>query len=117
MTNYLAALAAALLLGATQAHGASPFVAPRTAAVPGGVVTLRLPGAPDAPPAVSYSGKPVLVARQNDAWLAIVGISLDTVPGDYQVSILQPGASETTCPSRSSTSSTPCNSSRYRPTR
>jgi murein DD-endopeptidase MepM/ murein hydrolase activator NlpD len=98
MTNYLSALAAALVLGAAQAHGASSLVAPRVATVPGGVVTLRLPGAPDAPPAVSYAGKPVLVARQSDAWLAIVGISLDTLPGDYQVIIRQPGASETHLP-------------------
>lgn len=90
MTNYLAGFAAAVLLGAAQARGAPSFVAPRMAAVPGGVVTLRLPGAADAPPAASYSGKPLLVARQNDAWLIIVGISLDTAPGDYQVAV-QPG--------------------------
>ena len=97
MTNYLAALAAALLLGASQA-GAQGFVAPRVAAVPGGVVTFRLPGAADAAPAARYAGKPVLVARQNDAWLAVVGIPLDTAPGDYQLTIQQPGVDERRLP-------------------
>jgi murein DD-endopeptidase MepM/ murein hydrolase activator NlpD len=32
------------------------------------------------------------VARQSDGWLAIVGISLDTEPGEYHVDVQQPGA-------------------------
>jgi len=92
MTNYLGALASALLICAAPAPAAQTFTAPRASAVPGGVVTLRLPGAPDERPVVRYAGKPVLVARQNDAWLAIVGVGLDTAPGEYQLSVEQPGA-------------------------
>jgi murein DD-endopeptidase MepM/ murein hydrolase activator NlpD len=91
MTNYRGVLASALLICAAPAPAAQPFTAPRASAVPGGVVTLRLPGAPDERPVVSYAGKPVLVARQNDAWLAIVGVGLDTAPGEYQLSVEQPG--------------------------
>jgi murein DD-endopeptidase MepM/ murein hydrolase activator NlpD len=97
MTNYLPrwlpvpALAAFLFAVSTSSH-AQPFTAPRVSAVPGGVVTFRLAGTADERPSVSYAGKPVMVVRQQDAWLAIVGISLDTVPGTYQVDVQQPGA-------------------------
>jgi murein DD-endopeptidase MepM/ murein hydrolase activator NlpD len=92
MTNYLTRLACALLLCAAPAWAAGSFVAPRAAAVPGGVITFKLAGAADTRPLVSYEGKPVLVARQSDGWLAIVGISLDTEPGEYHVDVQQPGA-------------------------
>jgi murein DD-endopeptidase MepM/ murein hydrolase activator NlpD len=93
MTNYLRrTLLAALLLAAGPASFPQGFTAPRVSAVPGGVVTFRLEGAPDERPVVTYAGKPVLVARQGDAWLAIVGISLETGPGSYHVEVQQPGA-------------------------
>ena len=92
MTNYLAASCAALLLGATPCLAAQTFIAPRAQGVPGGVVTFRLPGGPDERPVVSYAGKSVLVAREASGWLAVVGIALDTEPGDYHVTVEQPGA-------------------------
>ena len=96
MTNYRAALAAAALLTAAPvpaapAVAAGTFIAPRVAAVPGGVVTFPIPGAPDARPAVTFEGKPAFVARQKDGWLAVVGISLDTAPGEHQVEVTLPG--------------------------
>jgi murein DD-endopeptidase MepM/ murein hydrolase activator NlpD len=94
MTSYPTRLALTLLLCAPAlcVYGqGTAFIAPRVAAVPGGVVTFHLPGAGVAPQ-VNYAGKQVLVARQQDGWLAILGVSLDTAPGDYQVSVLQPGA-------------------------
>jgi murein DD-endopeptidase MepM/ murein hydrolase activator NlpD len=90
MTSYLPRLALTLLLGAP-ACLAQAFTAPRVSAVPGGVVTFKLPGAPDERPVVTYAGKPVLVARQQDAWLAVVGISLETEPGTYSIDVQQPG--------------------------
>ena len=98
MTNYLAALAVALLGSAAPALSAQAFVAPRVAAVPGGVVTFRLPGGPDERPVVSYSGRSVLVAREPAGWLAILGIALDTEPGEYHLSVQQPGANERQIP-------------------
>jgi len=91
MTNYLPRWWLVLLLAAP-ACLAQSFTAPRVSAVPGGVVTFKIAGAPDERPVVTYSDKPVLVARQQDGWLAIVGISLDTGPGTYQVDVQQPGA-------------------------
>jgi len=85
MTNYRSALAAMLMC--VPAFGAPNFVAPRASVVPGGVYVLSLPGSADHKPAVTYGGKPVLVARQNEAWVAVVGISLDVEPGEYQVDV------------------------------
>jgi murein DD-endopeptidase MepM/ murein hydrolase activator NlpD len=90
MTNYLPAAAAALLLAAPA--GAQTFIPPRASAVPGGVVTFRLPGGLGTPPVVRYQDRNVLVARQKDGWLAIVGLGLSTEPGDYQVEVQQPGS-------------------------
>lgn len=91
MTNYLARCALAMLL-CLPAFDAAAFTAPRVAAVPGGVVTFKLPGAPDERPVVTLAGKPVLVARQADGWIAVVGVSLDTTPGEYAIDVEQPGA-------------------------
>ena len=88
MTNYLCLL----LLAAPAACLAQSFVAPRVEAVPGGVVTFRIPGAADERPVVTFTGKPVLVARQADGWLAILGIPLDTEPGNHHADLQQPAA-------------------------
>jgi len=90
MPNYWRRLAMTMLLCAAPAFGAGSFVAPRVSAVPGGVVTFKLPGAPDSAPAVRYGGAPVMVVRQAGGWLAIVGLKLDTEPGDYQVDVSRP---------------------------
>src|SRR3954469_7812712 len=68
MTNYLARAALAALLS-SPAWCAGDFIAPRAAAVPGGVVTFKLP-ATKQKPAVRYGDLPVLVVRQSDGWLA-----------------------------------------------
>ena len=94
MTNYQAIFAASLMLAAAPVALAQAFDAPRVAAVPGGVVTFRLPGGPDERPVVNYGSKPVLVAWQQDGWLAIVGIPLDTEPGAHHLKVQQPGANE-----------------------
>jgi len=94
MTSYLARLAPSflvLLMAASPAFPAS-FIAPRAAAVPGGVVTFKLPGAPDEKPVVKYGDRPVLVARQADGWIAVLGLGLSTEPGEYHVDVQQPGS-------------------------
>jgi len=90
MTNFLGR-ALLFVCVSTAPTFAGAFIAPRVAAVPGGVVTFKLAGGVDERPVVTYEGKPVLVARAVDSWLAIVGISLDTVHGEYRVSVQQPG--------------------------
>src|SRR5688500_1675276 len=88
-SRFLGALAAALCIAPAFPAG---FVAPRESAVPGGVVTFRIPGNADQRPAVSYGGAPVMVVRQGAGWLAILGIPLDTEPGERAVDVQQPGA-------------------------
>lgn len=89
MTNYLARLAMTLLLVAP-AVGVAALVLPRSAAVPGGVVTFKLPGEPR--PDVKYGDRPVLVVRQADGWTAVLGLGLSTEPGEYHVDVQQAGS-------------------------
>lgn len=53
--------------------------------VPGGVAVVSLGAATQAPKA-TYDGKPVLVVKEQDNWLAIVGIPLTVKPGNQQIS-------------------------------
>jgi len=92
MTNYLARVALLLLVSLTGPAFSASFIAPRAAAVPGGVVTFKLPGALDEKPVVKYGDRPVLVARQAEGWIAVLGLGLSTVPGEYHVEVQQPGS-------------------------
>ena len=72
-------LALALLLPVTAAH-ASYITRALNKPVPGGVAVIDLgPGA--SAPTARFDGKPVLVVREQDNWLAIVGIPLTQKPG------------------------------------
>ena len=53
---------------------------PRAAAVPGGVARIRL-GAADPPPRARIGKDRVLVVRDGDEWVALVGIALAAKPG------------------------------------
>lgn len=53
--------------------------------VPGGVAVIDLGPSPQAPKA-SYQSKPVLVVKEKNNWLAIVGIPLTVKPGSQQIS-------------------------------
>jgi hypothetical protein len=54
----------------------------RPASVPGGVASVRVaPAGPERPEA-RFAGKPVLLLRQADGWHALVGLPLDTPPGE-----------------------------------
>lgn len=65
---------------------------PRASSVPGGVVTFRIPGTPEERPVVKHEGRPVMVIRQGEEWLAILGLSLDIQPGRQVIDVEQPGA-------------------------
>ncbi|WP_323987558.1 peptidoglycan DD-metalloendopeptidase family protein [Pseudomonas canadensis] len=53
--------------------------------VPGGVAVVEL-GPAAAAPKATYQGKPVLVVKEADNWLAIVGIPLTVKPGNERIS-------------------------------
>ena len=97
MTNYLARLVLLGLLGVGPAV-AGTFIAPRVSAVPGGVVTFRIPGPPDRAPTVVFNERQMLVVRQQDAWLAVVGIGLSIEPGEYHVDVQELGGGERKLP-------------------
>jgi biotin carboxyl carrier protein len=98
MTNYLARIALLAVLCTAPAFADGAFVAPRVSTVPGGVVTFKLAGPPDRLPTVTFNGRPVMVVRQQDSWLAIVGIGLSIEPGDYDVDVLEAGGGERKLP-------------------
>jgi murein DD-endopeptidase MepM/ murein hydrolase activator NlpD len=99
LTEFVAA-AGALLAGAlavapaadgAPATGDLAGVLPRTAAVPGGVVTIPVEGPPEAEPVVTFDGARAMVLRDAGGWLAVVGIPLATRPGRYEVVIGRAG--------------------------
>jgi murein DD-endopeptidase MepM/ murein hydrolase activator NlpD len=68
---------------------------PQAAAVPGGVALLSLPAmlsASASAPGVSYNGARVMVVRDADHWLAVVGIALSAEPGPASLSIRAAGS-------------------------
>ena len=78
----MARLAAVVSLGLCGA--ALGIDLPAASPVPGGVALLPLATSPDdggAAPWASYGGERVMVLKQPDHWLAVVGIPLSTEPG------------------------------------
>jgi murein DD-endopeptidase MepM/ murein hydrolase activator NlpD len=67
------------------ASGALASILPRTAAVPGGVVTLPIEGPAGVEPVVTYDGARAMVLRDTGPWLAVVGVPLGTSPGPQHV--------------------------------
>lgn len=74
-----------LLCLACNAHADSYITRLLNKPVPGGVAVIDLGSAAQAPKA-NYQGKPVLVVKEQNNWLAIVGIPLTVKPGTQQVS-------------------------------
>jgi len=87
MTNYRRLLCLLSLLPVFAR--AETLVLPRVSAVPGGVVTLRLAG--DEKPVATFNDNPVLVVKQPAGWMAVVGLNLDTQPGELSIDVQQPG--------------------------
>jgi murein DD-endopeptidase MepM/ murein hydrolase activator NlpD len=92
MTNYLARTWLTVLALAPLVAAGETLLLPRASAVPGGVVTIPLAGAADARPVVTYDGAPVMVLKRASGWVAVVGVNLDTAPGEQALDVQQPGA-------------------------
>lgn len=80
----------ALLFGAPLA-GALP----QQAAVPGGVAIIDLGPANTAAPTAHWGEQPLAVVRERDHWFALLGIPLDTLPGELEIRIRRGTVSET----------------------
>lgn len=82
-------LAAAPLL-VVRASDLTTLDLPRSESVPGGVRLIALPGPADAAPVALFDEHRVMVIRNRDRWLAVVGIGLQAPVGEAQLTV-QPG--------------------------
>jgi len=89
-----AVLAAWLAFAPAPADGTAAEVLPRTAAVPGGIVTLPVEAPADARPVATLDGARALVIRSDGQWLAVVGIPLATKPGRQELVVSHGGRTE-----------------------
>ena len=64
---------------------AAPEHSPR----PGGIAVVDVGPASQLAPAATFGGKPVLVLRDGDRWKAVVGVPLDTEPGQITVQLTE----------------------------
>ena len=86
LTCALAVPAAALPAAPAQP---APLILPQEERVPGGVALLQIEGPAAQAPQVSFAGRRVLVLRDGDRWLAVVGIPLAQSVGHAAVHIDQ----------------------------
>ena len=77
--RFLLSLVPALVAPAQVARARAPTI-PRASAVPGGVARIGL-GASERPTRVRLGSNRVLVMREGDQWVALVGIALAAKPG------------------------------------
>jgi murein DD-endopeptidase MepM/ murein hydrolase activator NlpD len=63
---------------------------PRSEPVPGGIALIPLgpAGLDDLPPAARFGGKRVMVVREGDTWVAVVGLPLATKPGPQRLDVV-----------------------------
>jgi len=84
---------AALLLCIPALGWAAVAGFPLDDAVPGGVAVVALPDAAKTPHA-EFSGQRVMVVHHQGHWYALVGLSLDTQPGDKALDVGIPGSTD-----------------------
>ncbi|MGB4855761.1 MAG: M23 family peptidase, partial [Candidatus Dechloromonas phosphoritropha] len=76
-------LLAALALGYSVAASALPKNAP----VPGGVAVIELGPASQPAPTARWGEQPLAVIADQGRWFALLGIPLDTLPGDLEINV------------------------------
>jgi murein DD-endopeptidase MepM/ murein hydrolase activator NlpD len=62
------------------------FSLPRESRVPGGIAYVKVPGG-EQPPRVLFDGYQTAMVREDDAWIAVVGIPLATKPGRHTLQV------------------------------
>lgn len=63
------------------------WAAPTHSPHPGGIAIVDVGPADQPAPAASFDGKPVLVMRDGARWKAVVGVPLDTKPGQLTINL------------------------------
>ncbi len=84
-----------LIAGLQLAPDALAADLPKNELVPGGVALLRLHPSVDRQvdkPIALYDGRRVMVIRNDDRWIAIVGIPLNAKPGEHQLQVQPVGS-------------------------
>ena len=74
-----------LLLSLGQASIA--FALPRHSPVPGGVAVIDLGPSSQPIPTARWGEQPLAIARENGRWFALLGIPLETLPGEIEISV------------------------------
>ena len=69
----------------------SATILPTQSAVPGGVVIVPLAVITDEKPVVTYNKQRVMVIKQNQQWLAVVGVPLSVKIGTQRVTVTSAG--------------------------
>jgi murein DD-endopeptidase MepM/ murein hydrolase activator NlpD len=85
-------------LAAWAAAYATSLLLPQASPVPGGVLVLPIEGDAGQIPVVTYEDRRAMVLRQDDHWVAIVGIPLSTHLGRAVVRVRVAGKPETEIP-------------------
>ena len=67
--------------------GSAGWALPVHSPVPGGVAVVDLGPAGLAAPTVRWGEQPVAVVRENGRWFALLGIPLDTLPGELEIGV------------------------------
>lgn len=83
-TLKLARFVLALGLALTSAVG---LALPQHNPVPGGVAVIDLAATGATPPTVRWGEQPLAVVRDNGRWFALLGIPLDTLPGELEIKV------------------------------
>ncbi|HEY1458618.1 MAG TPA: peptidoglycan DD-metalloendopeptidase family protein [Casimicrobiaceae bacterium] len=85
MTSRAAIGVAAFFTAIASAKGLATL--PQESLVPGGVALVRIDAPAGDAPNVTLGGVRVMVLREDDHWLAVIGVPLDTKPGKLKVAV------------------------------
>ena len=68
-------------------HAVTAFALPRHSPVPGGIAVIDLGPASQTAPTARWGEQPIAIVRDNGRWFALLGIPLDTLPGELDIMV------------------------------
>ena len=83
----LAACCAAALVTVASSSTSRAAQYPVNQPVPGGIAVIELEANLNDDPTARFGRTPILMLKRNGVWLGVVGIDLDTPPGNYLVTV------------------------------
>ncbi len=79
-----------LLIGLLGLAALPALALPTHAPVPGGIAVIDLAPASQAAPKARFGEQPLAVVKERGRWFALLGIPLDTLPGELEISVSGP---------------------------